>query len=221
MYIYFLPLSASSESPSASNGNGNGISSLTFGTTTETLIPIPTSDGGIEHTAAKFLPASTWLSLARSGSIILFPPQFLLLTLTSQFLTPNPNATFPPTIQELSAQRSAFLDFVNSGDPPWTEKCISPQGIMFRKQDQRAVLALDTPGPEAEGLGRRGDEERVVLVKFSKEGPRDVEVRWRKDVLAEKDPEGGEESRKGLKEILIRRGSGEVVEETEWEKAKL
>ena len=55
----------------------------------------------------------------------------------------------------------------------------------MRKSDGRSVLALDKPGPELADSGRRGDDERVVLVKFSKEGPRNVEVRLRRDVLSE------------------------------------
>lgn len=55
----------------------------------------------------------------------------------------------------------------------------------MRKSDGRSVLALGKPGQELEWSGRSGDPERVVLVRFSKEGPRDVEVRWKKDVLEE------------------------------------
>lgn len=52
-------------------------------------------------------------------------------------------------------------------------------------KDGRSVLGLDHPGPELERSGRGGDGERVVLVRFRKEGPRDVEVRFRKEVLEE------------------------------------
>lgn len=67
----------------------------------------------------------------------------------------------------------------------WAEKCMSPTGLLMRKSDGRSVLALDRPGPEVEESGRRGDEKRVVLVKFTKAGPKDVEVRLRQDVLDE------------------------------------
>lgn len=50
-------------------------------------------------------------------------------------------------------------------------------------KDGRSVLGLDYPGPELEGSGRGGDGERVVLVRFKKEGPRDVEVRGRREVF--------------------------------------
>ena len=77
------------------------------------------------------------------------------------------------------------MEFVKTGDPPWGEKCISPTGIMWKEGDGRAVLALDKPGPELEGSGRRGDAERVVLVKFRREGPRELDVAWKKVVLRE------------------------------------
>ena len=62
---------------------------------------------------------------------------------------------------------------------------MSPIGILMRKSDGRSVLGLEKPGPELKDSGRGGDEKRVVLVKFGKEGPRDVEVRERVGVLKE------------------------------------
>jgi len=53
-----------------------------------------------------------------------------------------------------------------------------------KREDGRVVLGLDRPGPELEGQ-RKGESEHVVLVEFKKEGPRRVEVRKKKDVLAE------------------------------------
>lgn len=64
---------------------------------------------------------------------------------------------------------------------------------MRLKEDGRAVLGLDKPGPELEGSGRNGERERVVLVDFAKTGPRKVEVVWRKDVFdGERDASGTE-----------------------------
>lgn len=74
----------------------------------------------------------------------------------------------------------------------WADKVISPVAILLRSSDQRAVLALDKPGPELKDSTRRGDEKRVVLVKFSKEGPRNVEVRYKKDILNEEREANGE-----------------------------
>ena len=68
---------------------------------------------------------------------------------------------------------------------------MSPTGLMMRKSDGRSVLALDKPGPELKGSGRGGDARRVVLVRFSKEGPRDVDVRERAEGVAEEKEEAG------------------------------
>ena len=102
----------------------------------------------------------------------------------------NPSSLPPPlSTEELQKQRDAVLEFIKGdGDGhgvPWAEKVMSPLGLLFRKSDGRSALALDKPGSELMATGRSGDHERVVLVRFSKEGPRDVEVRLRKEVLAE------------------------------------
>jgi hypothetical protein len=172
MYIYFLPL----HSPTS--------------ITKENVIPIPTSDGGLEHTAALFAPCSTWLSQARKNEIILFPPQFYLMHLLSPFLYP----TSPSVESELQAQREKvveFLEIEEGNGIKWADKVMSPIGLMMLKSDGRSVLGLEKPGPELKGSGRGGDAERVVLVRFSKEGPRDVDVRYRKEVLAKEKKDGG------------------------------
>jgi hypothetical protein len=107
--------------------------------------------------------------------------------LLSPFLPTNTPST---SQSELQAQRDKVLEFVkgDGGDGKgitWGEKCMSPVGIMMRKSDGRSVLGLEKPGPELKDMDRGGDEKRVVLVKFSKEGPRDVEVRERSEVLEE------------------------------------
>ncbi len=152
----------------------------------EVVIPPPTHDGGLEHTAARFLHAETWLNMARSGEIILFPPQFFLLYLVNQYLTtPTADAAQPFSREELKAQRKALQAFVKEGDPPWGDKVMSPIVAVKSKKDGRSILGLDKPGQELKGSNRRGDPDRVVLVDFGKEGPRNVEVRWRKEVLEE------------------------------------
>ncbi|RDL32953.1 Uncharacterized protein BP5553_08392 [Venustampulla echinocandica] len=167
MYVYFLPLTQSS--PAA-----------------KTVIHVPTSDGGLEHTTALFAPCTRWLDLATRNEIILFPPQFYLIHLLCTFLTPS---SAPLSTTELQAQRSAVMEFLETdGDGKgvkWADKVMSPVGLMLRKSDGRSVLALDKPGPELKGSKRRGDEKRVVLVKFGKNGPRDVEVRMKEEVLEE------------------------------------
>lgn len=169
MYIYFLPISQSTSSLPLSS---------------EAVIPIPTSDGGLEHTAALFAACSTWLSQARANEIILFPPQYYLMHLLSAFLDPPVTSA-----AELQKQRDSVLEFLKGdGDGQgvaWADKCMSPTGILTRKSDGKSVLSLDHLAPELKNSGRRGDAVRVVLAKFGKEGPRDLEVRMKDEVLAE------------------------------------
>lgn len=147
---------------------------------------VPTSDGGIEINEARFLPASNWLQQAQAGEIILYPPQFLLLSIVAQFLdqatSTSTSAVAATTSTEKEARRKELFDFIHSGNPPWTDKFVSPRSLQLL-DDQRAVLALDHPGPELHGSGKKGDDERVILVKFGKGGPSNVDVRWKKDVL--------------------------------------
>jgi len=84
MYLYFLP--PSSASPSSSPGPD------------ELVIPAPTHDGGIEHTAARFLPPATWLHLARTNQV-LFPTPVLppapLVSLSVRNHHHHHHASFP------------------------------------------------------------------------------------------------------------------------------
>ncbi|KXX80649.1 Nucleoside diphosphate-linked moiety X motif 19, mitochondrial [Madurella mycetomatis] len=188
MYLYMLPLSAQAlkavPDPDLLHQ--------------ETMIPTPTHDGGLEHTAAAFEDASVWLERANKGDVILFPPQYYLLHLVSEFLRPSASAS-PP--EDYQSQRDALVAFLNrtptskqergegkrrqEDDIPWSEKVMSPTMLSMRRGDGRLVLGLDKPGPELRETARGGDWDRVVLVHFRKEGPRDVEVRWREEVLRE------------------------------------
>ncbi|KAL8903549.1 MAG: hypothetical protein Q9207_003854 [Kuettlingeria erythrocarpa] len=162
MYLYFLPL-AQKDVPQT--------------------LHIPTSDGGIEHTEAEFLPAEEWLSRAQADSIILFPPQFFLLSLVAAFLK-APVDKENLTTKTLQSQRDALLEFVESGNPPWGEKCISPWPL--KKEGKRLVMGLDDPGPELEGTGRKGDSERVIWAQFKgNEGSSGLQVGWRREVTSE------------------------------------
>jgi len=189
MYLYFLP--PSSASPSSSPGPD------------ELVIPAPTHDGGIEHTAARFLPPATWLHLARTNQVLLFPPQFFLLHLLSRYLCATTTTTTTPPSPTL--ERTALLSFLRAprsyagtAEPTWADACISPitlgkgaygdasqdsvGGVVDR---HTAVLDLSSAGAEVEalGAGRKGVREWVVTAKFRREGPRDVAVRRRGDVL--------------------------------------
>lgn len=153
----------------------------------------PTSDGGIEHTAATFAPAEEWLARQARGEIVLFPPQCFLLTLVARVFA----GVGGSGREDYAAQREALVRFVQSVETgegatagiPWTDKVMSPEVLFRRESDGRFVLGVDMPGFELEGSGRGGDYERVVLVNFGKAVPRDVEVRARGEVMREREAE--------------------------------
>jgi 8-oxo-dGTP pyrophosphatase MutT (NUDIX family) len=205
MYIYFLPLGSVSPTKKAANPATPPSSGLAE--EDEIVIPNPTHDGGIEHTAARFLPPNKWIDLARQNRIILFPPQFFLTLMLSPFLSPtvtSPSDPIPDT-HTLQLERERAIDFINKPrmyhgeeEVSFAEACISP--IPFGKgkygEDKQdgtgrgidkytAVLDLSNAGGEVnkQGLGRRGIREWVVTTQFKGEGPRNVDVRLRDEVL--------------------------------------
>jgi 8-oxo-dGTP pyrophosphatase MutT (NUDIX family) len=139
----------------------------------------------VETMAPEWRRAQDWLSRARKGEIILFPPQFLLLYLISDILDRGfVRGQAEETREEVVRKREQLRRKIEEeGSPRWKDKFISPIGLQFGREDGRSVLALDKPGPELKGSGLQGDSEYVVLVKFNKEGPRQVDVALRKDVL--------------------------------------
>lgn len=175
MYLYFLPLSRDPISSS---------------------FLVPTPDDGVEHTAALFASPQTFLSQAAAGKIILFPPQYYLMSLLTKFL-PAENAGYGPL--HYASQRRKIVDFLGSvptaetekgrGHPtariPWAEKVMSPTSLFVRQADGRAVLGIDKPGADLQDEGRGGDWERVVLARFTKRGPVEVEVRDREEMFEE------------------------------------
>lgn len=207
MYIYFLPLGSVSPTKHAAPSGTPPSSGLEE--EDEIVIPNPTHDGGIEHTAARFLPPNKWIDLARQNRVILFPPQFFLTLLLAPYLSPtvtSPSSPIP-SIAELQIERERLLDFLNKprmfeGEPEvsFAEACISPlvlgKGEYGEKNQDgvggvdkhTAVLVLDRPGREVEqqGQNRRGIKEWVVTTRFKGEGPRDVDVRRREEVLGER-----------------------------------
>ena len=160
---------------------------------------VPTPDGGVEHTAAQFAAPQTFLDAARKGSMIIFPPQVYLMSLVARFVQIKTGSALEENALLYNKQRKklrAFLNRVPAADTPrgkehgtaaikWADKVISPHHIAFREDDGRVVLGLEKPGPELEGTQRGGDFDRVVLVKFEKGGPRNVEIRTREEVLEE------------------------------------
>ena len=183
MYLYFLsahhqPNNTSQSHKDDTNKNDEIIMK---GVTSEGSFQVPSADGGLEITSAEFAPAKEWLRRAKEGEIILYPPQFLILSLMTPFLDDEALPT--------SEAESKLLDFVNhSGQPSWRKKIISPRGFIFRQRDGRAVLALDSPGPEIEDEApSQGDLERVVLAKFTKGIPSDLEVMSRQKIIEEEE----------------------------------
>ncbi|PYH66422.1 NUDIX hydrolase [Aspergillus vadensis CBS 113365] len=173
MYLYFLPLPMEIEKPVLDEIPHEG---------EKEEIQVPTSDGGVEISEARFLPASEWVGMAQKGEAILFPPQFMLLHLMAEFL--NQGKPGMESVEELKKQREELLQFIHSGQPPWTDKCICPKALQIGS-DGLTVMKLDHPGPELDGTDRRGEAERVVQLKFIKGVPREVVVRWKKDVFEE------------------------------------
>lgn len=170
MYVYMLPLE---ESTLADQGD----------------YFIPRSDGGKEHNSATFKYAEEWTELAQSNKILMFPPQFYLISLLAPFLRKPEKAL---STAELQKQRDKVVDFLenlpaDSDDQvPWARKIISPTMGKISK-DGRPILLLDTSGPEMNNI-RRGDTSRFVLMLVAKgsKDPRErrLEVRNRKEMAA-------------------------------------
>ena len=151
---------------------------------------LPTPDGGVEHTSAEFATASSWLDMHHSRKITMFPPQYFLLTLLSDYFHGA----------DIEGERARFLEFLHrvptSEDPsarghptsriPWGEKVMSPRALMGF-EDGTVALGLDRPGKEVEeaGDGRGGDRERVVVVDLGKGGPWCYGVKRRAELMAE------------------------------------
>jgi hypothetical protein len=208
MYLYFLPLGSISPTKHASSSSAKTPPNAGLDGDDEIVIPNPTHDGGIEHTAARFLPPNKWIDLARQNRIILFPPQFFLTLLLAPYLASSvtsPSSPIPSTA-DLQGERDRFTAFLEQprmyqGAPEvsFQEACISPIVLgkgEYGEQDQdgvgqgvgrdTAVLTLERPGEGLEKMGRAGVREWVVTTRFKKEGPRDVDVRRRVDVLGGK-----------------------------------
>lgn len=181
MYLYFLPLE----------------SGLELGKQTK-QIHIPTPDGGVEHTAANFAWAGEWIDSALKGECVLFPPQFFLLSLVADFLKPPPPKVGKDeklNTERLKEQRRKLMEFVQGGDPPWGDKCISPNPI--KKSGDTLWMGMGDAGPELEGTGRSGDKERVLKVELSGEIERGRRTPRPKEVVMKKDWGAGKGEGKG------------------------
>lgn len=187
MYLYFLPLpsreslSSSPLSPSFMQSPSSHFPSY----------QIPTSDGGIEHTTANFLPPSEWLSQYARKEIILFFPQFYLLSLITPFFSPLSPPSNTIDIPALIRQREALIEFTNTSDPPWGQKCLS--SVTIFEDEEKYVNSLDHPGPELDGTLRKGDSERLMII-YKDQGERKAGAPrfglvLRKDFAVEKEKE--------------------------------
>ncbi|KAJ2895022.1 hypothetical protein MKZ38_006977 [Zalerion maritima] len=188
MYLYLLPLTTAGAVEE------------------EAILPTPDGDGGVEHTAATFAPAGTWLSKARRGEIILMPPQAYLLHLVhTLFHGPFDGLPYSRPLTDMQEQRARLLEWIDmtptaSGSSgkegamiPWKDKIMSPVMSFRRTYDKKVVLALD--GVARELKERKGDPDRVVLVNFEKGDARQVEVRMRDQVVREEKEGDGEKSK--------------------------
>ncbi|KAF2437520.1 hypothetical protein P171DRAFT_449746 [Karstenula rhodostoma CBS 690.94] len=197
MYLYFLPLGSTSPATSKSQPSGEA-ARLDDVEAADMVIPHPTHDGGIEHTAARFLPPNKWIDLANQNRIILFPPQYFLAWHLAPLLAPTVTspASPVPSTAELQAERERLLEWLGGDGGAFGKAIVSPvvlgrgdygedrqDGIGGVDRDT-AVLRLDYAGPELDKAGVRGEmREWVVTTKFKKEGPRDVRVVERGRIL--------------------------------------
>ena len=148
---------------------------------------IPRSDGGKEHNSATFKYAEEWTELAQNNKILMFPPQFYLISLLAPFLR-KPEK--PLSTAELQKQRDQVIEFLENlpadgeDQVPWAKKIISPTTGKMSK-DGRAILLLDTSGPEMDNV-KRGDTSRFVLMSVAKgsKDPRErkLEVKSRNEL---------------------------------------
>ncbi|KAK5074197.1 hypothetical protein LTS08_005153 [Lithohypha guttulata] len=142
----------------------------------------------VETMAPEWKRPAEWIAEADAGKIILFPPQYILLYLISRFLDkpedPAESRDIPE--EERMSRREALNTFITTDKSPvpWTDKFISPVPGPTKWIDGRQILALDKQGPELAESGLKGDTSHFVLVKFSKEGPREVQVIDRKEAEA-------------------------------------
>ena len=180
MYLYFLPLESGLELGSQTN-----------------QMHIPTPDGGIEHTAARFAWSGEWIESALRGECVLFPPQFFLLSVVADFLKPplpQSGKEEKLTTDQLKEQRKQLSEFVKGGAPPWGEKCISPNPI--KRSGDTLWMGMGDAGPELEGTGRSGDKDRVLRVELSGEiergrrRPRPMELVMKKNLAMKGEKKG-------------------------------
>ncbi|KAI0204664.1 hypothetical protein F4808DRAFT_352160 [Astrocystis sublimbata] len=191
-YLYMLPQETSSDP---------ALSAL------QNEAQFPTPDDGFEITSAEFDDVVTWLKKEARGEVMLFPPQYFLLYVLSTYLRGAPadgDLDSEEMRSHYEGQREELLTFYKTTPTtmrrlphrtaliPWAQKVICPQIIeSFEKEGVGRVwkLALEHPGPELKTTDRGGDE-RVMMIRFTPEGPRDLEVLFQSDSYGKDSPQG-------------------------------
>lgn len=176
MYLFLMPFDTiAPRAPSASESSS---STLLPEEVLENIIT-PTSDGGIEHTAATFATPADWLRQQAEGRIILFPPQCFLLTLIARVFDAVAvafSSASKPSRQELYAeQRKALLEFVNK--PTASPSHVLPEtgasAVLENKKDRvhpTAMIPWTEKVMSPEPLFTRESDGRLVL-GLDKPGP--------------------------------------------------
>ncbi|KAH0613479.1 uncharacterized protein H6S33_005365 [Morchella sextelata] len=131
----------------------------------------PTSDGGIETLSARFITPHSALAAAARNELVLFPPQFYLLSSLLPYLPggAEEEAGLEDHVAKVRRRRRRLLRFAR-GD--FGAMVMEPAPLR-RLGDGRVVM----------GLGPRGDQERAVVIQVAERGePRGLEMVGRGEV---------------------------------------
>lgn len=126
---------------------------------------LPTGDGGIEILSTRFMAPHMALDAAKREEIVLFPPQFYLISALLPFLE-------QPTGLEDHVTKLKRKQLVRFAEKEFGQMTVEPH-ILKKLSDGRVVM----------GLGPNGDKENVVIVQFAKKGePRGLELLKKHDI---------------------------------------
>lgn len=149
MFLYFVP----EDTPSVS------------GTARGEMQQLPTDDGGIEILSTRFMAPHVALDAAKRGEIVLFPPQFYLISALLPFLEQS-------TGLEDHVTKLRRKQLVRFAEGEFGQMTVEPH-ILKKLSDGRVVM----------GLGPNGDKENVVVVQIAVKGePRGLELLKKHDV---------------------------------------
>lgn len=149
MFLYFVPEDTSSVS----------------GTTRGKAQQLPTGDGGIEILSTRFMAPHVALDAAKRQEIVLFPPQFYLISALLPFLEQS-------TGLEDHVAKLRRRKLVRFAEGEFGQMTVEPH-VLKKLSDGRVVM----------GLGPNGDQENVVIAQVAKKGePRGLELLKKHDV---------------------------------------